>query len=256
METKNLLLTVSIALVLFFLSACNEELLDEIMNRKGLAKKAQLQEMIFEDRHYEFTYDRKGLVDRIDALERGEIIYTYEITYKNKKLFSAALVENGAVVSENHDFSFDENDNIKGFTYSWYTEDVPGGVHSVYLLGYDEQNRLVEMSVDGSISFPYYSYDNGNNISEWNNVSSKVTYTYDDKINPLNRVPDLFALLVEEHFYWEYILSAHNSVTRTETTDLHPEPQTTTFINEYDKYFRLVRKTDQGGNGFTFLYDK
>jgi len=255
MEIKNLSLTLRIVLALVFLSGCNEELLDELMNRKGLAKKAQLQEMIFVDRHYEFTYDRKGLVDRIDALERGEIIYAYDITYKDKKLFSAALVENGAVVSENHDFKFDEKENITGFTYSWYTEDVPGGVHSVYLFGYDEKNRLVEVSVDGSSSYSY-SYDNRDNISEWDTFNSKVTYTYDEKFNPLNRVPDLFALLVEEQFFWEYILSEHNSVTRSEITEIRPEPQTTTFMNEYDKYFRLVRKTDQGENGFTFLYDK
>ena len=255
MKHPSIKILVITVLTLSFFTGCRDGLLDELMNRKGLAKKAQLQEMIYEGRQYQFTYDNKGLVDYINAVEGGQTIYRYDVTYKKKQLFSAALVENGELVSENRDFKFDENGNIIKYTYTWYIEDVPGGVSTVYDLVYDDQNRLVVLSSDGGSNRNEFIYDNSDNVSDWTTPSSSTTYTYDSKLNPMNRVPDLLFLLVEEPFFREFILSEHNSVTRSRFTAFNWQTRNTTYTNEYDAYFRLVRKTDEEGDGFTFLYD-
>jgi hypothetical protein len=114
---KNLLPTALALAVLFLVvTGCKEGLLEEIMNRKGIARKTMLQEMIHNGRHYEFVYDTKGLVDHIDVSQNNEHIYRYEVTYKDNQLYSAALVENGEVVSENHDFKYDKKGNIVEYT--------------------------------------------------------------------------------------------------------------------------------------------
>lgn len=84
--------------------------------------------------------------------------------------------------------------------------------------------------------------------------STETTYTYDDKFNPLNRIPDVIFLFVEEHFIWEFALSKQNSLTRSHFTQFNMQTTHTTYTNEYNEYYRLVRKVDEEGNGFTFTY--
>ena len=245
-----------ITLLLFaLLTGCRDGFLDELMNRKGIAKKTRLKEMTRDGRQYLFTYDNKGFVDYITAVEGGQAMYTYDVTYKKKKLFSAQLVERGEVVSENSNFEFDGAGNIIKYTYTQYLEDVPEGVSTVHDLDYDNQNRLISLTTDGSATGLEWIYDNRDNVTSSTTPSSETTYTYDNRLNPLNRVPDLFFLVVEEHVFWEFILSEHNSVTRSHLTTWNNRTVNTSYTNEYDEYFRLVRKTDEEGSGFTFTYN-
>jgi hypothetical protein len=48
----------------------------------------------------------------------------------------------------------------------------------------------------------------------------------------------------------------HNSVTPRELTTHNMEVVNTTYTNNYGPYFRLVSKTDDEGNGFTFVYEQ
>ena len=240
--------------LLAVLTGCNEELLNELLDRKGVAKKTRLKEMTRDGRQYQFAYDNKGQVDYIKAIEGGQTIYTYEVTYKKKKLFLVQLVENGNVVSENSNFEFDESGNIIEYTYTQYVEEVPEGVSTVHDLEYDDQNRLISLTSDGASSGREWTYDNMDNVTRSITSGSETTYTYDNKRNPLNMVPDLFFLVVEETGYWEFIVSKHNSVTRSHFTTWNNQTVNTTYINEYDEFSRLVRKTDEEGNEFTFRY--
>lgn len=245
--------TLTFTILFLTLTGCKEGLLEEIMNRKGIAKKIMVQEVIHDGRHYEFVYDKKGRVDYIDASQDGAHMYRYEVTYKNNLLYSAALIENGEVVSENHDFKYDKRKNIIEYTYSWYTIDVPGGVHSVKNFAYDNMDRLISVKENGGETT--FEYDHADNVIQSTTQRSETTYTYDNKLNPLHLVPDLFAIVVEETFFWEFIFSGHNSETRHKLILHNMELQNTTYMNEYDPYFRLVSKTDQVGNGFTFIYE-
>jgi hypothetical protein len=248
------ILFITLLLVAVF-TGCNEELLDELLDRKGVAKKTRLKEMTRDGRRYQFAYDNKGHVDYITAVEGGQTIYTYDVTYKRKKLFLVQLVEQGNVVSENSNFEFDESGNIIEYTYTQYIEGVPEGVSTVNNLQYDDQNRLIFLTSDGSPSGREWIYDNEDNVTRSTTSGSETTYTYDNKRNPLNMVPDLFFLVVEETGYWEFIVSKHNSVTRSHFTSWNNQTVNTTYTNEYDQYSRLVRKTEDSGNEFTFTYD-
>lgn len=251
---KNFSLKTLIVGLLFVLtSGCKEGLLEEIMNRKGLAKKIQLKELAHNARHYQFTYDKKGHVDHIKVLEDDELIYTYDATYRNGRLQSAELVENGAVVSENSEFEFDDRGNITGFTYIWWIEGLPGGARTEFNFTYDDQNRVVSASADGTLR-ETYTYDNEDNLIKMISSSRETTFTYDDGFNPLSLVPDLFALMVEEHFFWELSFSDHNSLTRHEVNTNNMVVNHTTYSNEYDRFFRLIRKTAEEGEEFTFSY--
>jgi YD repeat-containing protein len=241
----------AITILVFGFTGCNDDFWNELRGHKGRTK-VLVQEMVHNGRHYEFVYDKKGLVDYIDVPDPG---YRYEVTYKGKKLFSAQLIENGEVVSENHNFKLDKKGNIIEYTYSWYSDDIPGGYHNVHTMEYDERNRLISVTSDGGTKT--FSYNDHGDVTSMSTSTYEATYTYDSKINPLNLVPDLFFIVVEEPFLWEFILSTHNSETRTESPTVnHPQGLETIYTNEYDSFLRLIRKTDGGEEGFTFLYEK
>ena len=243
---------ISLTIVLAFsLTGCNEDFWNELRGKKGVSEKILIQEMVHNGRHYEFAYDKKGYVDYINVPDPA---YRYEVTYKGKKISSAQLIENGQVVSENHDYEFDKRGNIIAYTYSWYSEDIPGGYHNVHTLTYDEQNRIASITSDNGTQT--FSYNHQGDVIMISTSGSETTYTYDNKINPLNLIPDLFFIVVEEPFLWEFILSTHNSVTRMETPTVnHPQGLHTAYTNEYDSFLRLIRKTDGKEQGFTFLYE-
>lgn len=196
--------------------------------------------MVVQGRTYDFVYDQQGLIDYIDT-DAG---YMYQVTYEDDKLVSSAVVENGESVSKNHNFKYDKKGNIIEYTYTLHGD----GYSSGHTITYDNRSRLTSISNESGTRD--YTYNKKNDVVKSVSSGSEVTYTYDKKSNPLNRVPDLFFLVVEEAFLWEYILSEDNFVTRKE------DGTTTIYVNEYDAFNRLIKKyAESPTDGFTFVYE-
>jgi YD repeat-containing protein len=232
--------TGTVALLMVLLTGCNDSFWDELRNHKGVGKKTLVDEMVVNGRTYDFVYDEHGRVDYIET-DAG---YTYEVTYEGGRLKSSAVVEDGKIVSENRNFKYDKDGNIIEYTYTLHDVEYD----KVHMLSYDKKGRLTAITTDsGTQSF---TYNNKDNVVKASGGTSEVTYTYDRKFNPLNRIPDLLFLVVEETFLWEYILSEDNFVTREEDGVI------TTYVNEYDAFNRLARKyAESPGDGFTFIYE-
>jgi hypothetical protein len=201
------------------------------------------------DRTYSFFYSPNGTVDSV--LVTGSRSYAYRVTYKGSHLDSVYLVDNGRIVSTNSNFeykgnlitSFDYFDRIDNLLYPW-----------TYSLTYDSQRRIqsIERSYQNKVlNQVQISYDNNGNITTWNDfTSNSATYTYDIGLNPLHLIPDLFVIMVEEHWIWEYSLSQHNSISKT-----YFAGQSLTYQNQYNGSGQLVAKSfSNNSNNFSFTY--
>lgn len=197
---------------------------------------ATLQQFHVGDRRYSLYYNVRGEVDSILISEGEGINYKYIVTYTDNKIDSVSTIDGSELVSTHDDFHYDNEGRITGFKYYF-----PGTDHFIQnTIGYDATGRIV------SINDQDFVYE-GDNIVQGFGAS----YSYDEGLNPFHRVKNLFAIVVEESFLWEYVLSENNSVTRTnDGTTIH-------YKNIYDSDGRLIRKEVTGGvnsDAFSFVY--
>jgi len=199
-------------------------------------------------RQYRFVYASNGSLDSI--VVTGTPNYVYRVFYKGSHLDSVILVQNNRTVSTVRDFQYQGNlitgfhyfDRINNFPFPW-----------TYSIGYDNQKRtsVIERSYLNNLQYrKEFLYNANDNIIS----SNGAIYTYDDELNPLHLVPDLFAIMFEETWVWEFVLSLHNSVSKTNSVG--PAVQ---YQNQYNNSGQLVGKSfydvnQNGNNAFSFGY--
>jgi hypothetical protein len=199
-------------------------------------------------RQYSFFYAPNGKLDSIAAV--GGISYVYRVVYKGSHMDSISLIENNRLVSTVRDFDYKGN-LITSFNYFARINNQP--FPFVYSVTYDNQKRITSIErtyqnvFQGSSEF---IYDGNNDVERMNGA----TYMHDDELNPLYTVPDLFAIMFEEHWIWEFAFSLHNSVSKTPSTG-----QVVYYQNQYNMSNQLVLKNfydvnQNGNNSFSFTY--
>jgi len=207
-------------------------------------------------RQYQFVYSSNGNVDSI--VVTGDQAYVYRVFYKGARLDSVNLVQNGAIVSTIRDFQYHGN-LITGFNNFDRTRNAP--IPTAYAITYDHQKRIrtIERAFQNTVdSHQEFTYDASDNVIEWSETgalfSKSATYSYDVGFNPLHFVPDLFAIVVEEQWIWNYAFSLHNSVSKAYSDGVQ-----VTYQNRYNPSGQLVTKTftdanSNGSNTFSFTY--
>ena len=199
-------------------------------------------------RQYRFIYSPNGVLDSI--VVTGMPIYVYRVFYKGSHLDSVILVQDNRIVSTVRDFQYKGN-LITGFYYFDRINNYP--FPWMYSFGYDNQKRItvIERSFRNTLEYSReYTYDGNDNIINGNGV----VYTYDNELNPLHLVPDLFAIMFEEQWVWEFVLSLHNSVSKT-----YSAGPAVLYQNLYNSSGQLVGKRfydngQSGNNAFSFTY--
>ena len=199
-------------------------------------------------RRYNFIYASNGNLDSIVVV--GGVNYVYRVVYKGSHLDSVSLVQNNRVVSTVRDFQYKGN-LITSFNYFVRINNHP--FPWVYSVGYDNQKRitLIERAFQNVLQGRReFSYDASGDVVSGNSA----TYTYDDQLNPLHMVPDLFAIMFEEQWIWEFAFSLHNSVSKTPSIG-----QVVHYQNQYNISGQLVGKifydvNHNGNNTFSFTY--
>lgn len=199
-------------------------------------------------RQYRFVYSPNGSLDSI--VVTGTPNYVYRVSYKGSHLDSVILVQDNRIVSTVRDFQYKGN-LITDFNYFDRIDHVP--FPWLYSFGYDNQKRITSVKRSFRNVLEYtrvYSYDANDNMISGNGAS----YTYDDELNPLHLVPDLFAIMFEEQWVWEFALSLHNSVSKT-----YSAGPVVLYQNLYNSSGQLVGKRfydngQSGNNSFSFSY--
>jgi len=213
------------------------------LNSKDLVLKA----FSFGGRTYTIFYGPGGRVDSIRAMS-NTLQYSYIVYYKGSRIDSVNLVLNGLIQSTNTNFQYKGN-VITSFDYYYRGYSLP--YFTTYTYTYDSKKRIQTLQatiMNTIISGPeQLNYDENNNVIEWTNTRSTTQYTYDNKLNPLYLVPNLFAIVVEEHFLWEFSFSQYNSISKSSTGT------NVLYQNKYSNSGRLISKT-YSGSGFTFTY--
>jgi YD repeat-containing protein len=252
-----------VAALVCFLTACQKQnLLEDKSSSPDLAsartkngtngKKFLLKEFVNDDavnapRHYLFFYAQNGRLDSIQVT--GDIEFTYRVFYKGSRIDSVNLVENGTIVSTNTHFQYKGNRIIK-FDYYCRRCGQPEEFPSVRTFEYDTKGHIIKAGDE------QLNYDGDDNVLEWTKsfAPNSATYTYDSNLNPFYNVKDLFAIVVEEAYLWEYSFSKHNSISKT-----YAGGENVAYQNQYDDWGRLISKTfydvnQNGNNSFSFTY--
>lgn len=213
------------------------------------SNKLVLQTFTQNGRTYHFNYSANGILDSITVT--GAFPYVYRIWYKGSHLDSVTLFDRGHIVSTNRNFEYKGN-LITAFDYFDRMDNAPFAAS--ISIAYDENRRIVSVER----GYPNYtvgriqcSYNANDDVIQWNDfIGNNFTYSYDDGMNPLHVVPDLFAIMVEETWIWEYSFSLHNSVRKTNS-----KGQATTYQNQYNSSGQLVGKLfSDHSNSFSFTY--
>jgi len=251
--------------IILLLTACQKEKLQSsdlqpngtvsAQNSKAIARPNDLVVQTFtrgmsgnSARQYRFVYSSNGSLDSI--VVTGLPNYVYRVFYKGSHLDSVILVQDNRTVSTVKDFQYKGN-LITGFNYFDRINNYP--FPWMYSFGYDNQKRItvIQRSFLNTLEYSReYSYDANDNIISGNGA----TYTYDDQLNPLHFVPDLFAIMFEEQWIWEFVLSLHNSVSKTSSAG-----PVVRYQNLYKSSGQLVGKLfydngQSGNNDFSFTY--
>jgi len=199
-------------------------------------------------RQYQFVYSPNGSLDSI--VVTGMPNYVYHVFYKGSHLDSVILVQDNRTVSTVRDFQY-KGSLITGFQYFDLINNFP--FPWTYSFGYDSQKRINVIERSYQNHFQYHKefiYDANDNIVNGNGAN----YSYDDQLNPLHLVPDLFAVMFEEQWVWEFVLSLHNSVSK-----IYSAGPMVLYQNLYNNLGQLVGKRfydngQSGNNAFSFTY--
>jgi hypothetical protein len=199
-------------------------------------------------RQYRFVYAANGNLDSIVAA--GGVNYVYRVYYKGSHLDSVILVQDNRIVSTVRDFQYKGNLIT---SYNYYNRIGNQPFPTVYSVEYDKQKRIITIQTHFLNTWQEpkrFTYDANDNVVSMNNA----TYVYDDQLNPLHLVPDLFAIMFEEQWIWEFALSLHNSVSKT-----YSNGQLVQYQNQYNDSGQLVGKkffdtNSNGNNTHSFTY--
>jgi len=193
---------------------------------KNNAKNLLLKQMTLEGRTYTFYYNRRGDVNLVQIA--GDANYSYHVTYSGSRISLVELVDGGETLATNSNFTYHGN-NITGYDYQWLADGPE--FKTTFTFEYDNKGRIITQKRTGVTELTI-TYDAANNVRSWNNI---LYSSYDNELNPLYYVNNLFAIFVEEPFIWEYAFSQHNL---------------TSIANEYNSANQLVK----GRGGYTFSY--
>lgn len=242
--------------LMFLVNGCTEHVVtphqaeihvNAVSDNDDAARKKTAPVSIFsvDGRDYEFVYDVNGRLSSIVATSGGALIYEYVVHYKGDRFVGADLVENGEVVSSNTNFVFDKKGRILSYDYVFfYVPEFPEGIVEHNTLMYDHKGNVIGMN-----DVQFLTYDPHRNITLWHDD----TFTYDHrKSNPLNSIPDLWLVFVEEFGYAQLIMSADLSTSKTirniNTTT------TTTYTHEYNSAGQLISKVGVTNGAVTERY--
>ena len=232
---KNPSLLVIATLALFL--SCNK--LDHWWDfvKDGKASKAlRLDEMQHKGRIYEFFYHNDNMLDSIVAREVLSK-YTYVIFRHGKRLDSVSLIQDGSTVSTNGNIQYDQKGRITGYTYFLHAFPAPP---THYSITYDNKGniRTIAKSFLGNSEVDTLIFNGDNNLVHWDRSFDDLNYNYDNHLNPLYYIDNLFVMFVEEQFFWEFVFSQHNSTRKTYESDNFQ----VNYQNTYDANGRLIKK--------------
>jgi hypothetical protein len=253
------------------LTACKKEIQPQINSTPDMESiaagqkniKAESKNLVLEsfthtigsfDRKYQFVYAPNGRVDSIIVSDNSLQRYVYVVFYKGYHIDSVNLVQNNAIVSTFVNFQYKGN-LIIGFDYFFRIFGFP--LPNSFTVTYDKQKRIQSIKaifLNTINSNQEFTFDEQDDVIFWKETAffTSANYTYDDKLNPLHFVPDLFAFMLEERWMWQYIFSLHNITTIT-----YSSGQTVTYQNQYNSSGQLIKTsfTDNNQvNNFIYTY--
>lgn len=198
-----------------------------------------LKEFVINDRHYEIYYNRWGDIDSIVAHQEA-MRYVYRVTYTDGRIDSVGTYDQGQYVSVHDDFVYDKQGRILSYNYYPRLPGYPQDYADPTTVTYDNRGRIA--MINGWI----YTYDNHSNVVMTSGSQSymNATYTYDKGKNPFYPLKELFAIVVEEPFMWEFFFSRNNITSKTDASG------TKDFVNAYDSRNRLI-----SSDGMLFFYN-
>lgn len=223
---KKALLPVLAAVLI--LSSCKKDK-DEAQPTYQLTK-AEIDQMVFD-----FTYDEKNLLTRIDFKDNGgepQMPFFINVNYADGKPVSVdmyAKMQNGSSNAyRNFAFGYDSRNNIAYTVSAYYNEDgqLPPVTEArdTVKFQYNADNKLTGWKNRWNENYETWTYDAQGNLAhpEWNKVNNGngsiidiLEQRYDNAINPFRNLglgQFIFAIVQDNYEYMDQLLSNNNPV--------------------------------------------
>ena len=212
----------------------------------------------------EFTYNKKGQIERVDCYEDGE---TTEYTYDGRKLSKITYYYNGSI-EEEYSFKHDGN-KISEIEIMYFYRGkresrlMTEGYNPIKMLLPEESYKAVRKTLNdnatrGDVTTVKLEWEK-NNISkiEARSGSEEVVWncTYDDKLNPFK---NFWSLYPDDNLETNMALSKNNvtEIRYTEREDGETYSDIEKYTYSYDGKFPTVKRYTYSYEEYDYYEDK
>jgi hypothetical protein len=220
------------------------KILHDDASARKIPSRYQLAEFIYYSVRYRLYYNQKQNVDSIELFYpyRPDPI-TYRVHFKDRgtRMDTVILIVDGEWISRHTNFHYDKKGRITQYTYypnlPW--EEDPNAYAKTYTITYDNKDRVT--SINGVL----FTYDRNDDLVQIQNGPDTYSFTYSNAspVNPLHYVPNLFAIMIEEHGVWEFTISKHNPEVKIYPpgSEENPGDSEKIYRYDYDSRHRVTR---------------
>ena len=245
MKKGSLIVLLLASLNLFFLPGCKKEYNDPPGThtpKEWLLKEWRQSSPKRPESAYFFYYNKKNAVDSIRLSLGSNFTFTYHVSRKdNGEIDTVTAIENSIAISNYvyiiaNNYKYDKNGLITHYDYHAYDH---FGNHFLQLV--DIAYKGDQMKIKYNTIVHEFTFNKREDVVYMKNNTDRPfngTFNYDNGINPLFYVRDLYAIVLDlSPYYYEYMLPKHNAVNRTNVDGYSVD-----FTNTYDNRGRIVNK--------------
>lgn len=238
MKRKFLIPAISILLLSLF--SCKKYppvvIPDNRVPKGMLLKEWRATSSLIPERTYQFYYNKRNEVDSIYLRQKG-IAVLYRVTYKsNGRIDNVTESEDGFGVGLVNNYRYNQQGLITHYDWNWNDHFGTTGVIPVDI-GYGE--GIVTVRYNTIVHT--FTFNSAQDITHMKNNTDRPFdggFIYDQGINPLFYVRNLYAIMIDlSPYYYEYMLAKHNFLTKS-----YGDGYTVNYTNTYDQKNRMIRR--------------
>ena len=191
---------------------------------------------------YRFTYNGNQM-SHVELWEDGSREWYADFTYNGTRLNEITYHEGSETRMAR--FTYNGNNPVRADAY------VNGVLRSTIQFTCNNMGQIISTNLDNGEFVMNYTWEGGNVVREEVVSEGYYTYSYDNKINPINNTLALFMLLMEEDGYY---LSANNLTYRSWNSNYGGSSSYSLNYTYTDNYPATASYSRSGGSGTYHYY--
>lgn len=206
---------------------------------KHTKKKHRLKEFVHKGRRFIMFYNNRNELDSVVAKDSEDFSYVYRVFYTASRMDSIQLIDRGKLVSVTTNIQYKGDLIVQTDYWSGRANGQP--FPEVRQFAYDNKKRILNSTLGDQ-----FTYDkNGFLVSTVNTRIPSYTATFisDAMVNPLNEVPYLFLVIIEDYNVAQFCYNPYNVINESRASGL-----VINYKNQYNLDGQLVKKSWAEGN--------